>query len=589
MPHRAAAGDRPSMRPGITGRSRTDVDLQNVLKRWRSILLHPVRVVAVVALVAFGSTLVAVARAQTLATSLEAAVARAALRAGQNPQAIRRFDLTLADAVQRALERNRQIAVQRIGPLVRDMQVATANAAFLPVASSGFGFNQDTQPSRSVLDGGGLRGASIVTDQGSYDVGVGQQVKWGGGQYDVTWNSNRLESTNTFTNFNPSLAATMSLTYTQPLLRGFRTDTARTQLVVSRINRDISDIDLEETIVNTLADVRLAYWELVHARAAVDVQQQSLALAEQLVQDNRARVQIGMVGEIEVVQAQAEAALRRQSLAEGVRMRRTNELALKQLIVNGRADELWNAEINPTDQPQRDPIRIDLEAAIRAALDRRTDISRVRRQIAVNNATVENLRDGTLPALDLIGSYRLTGQGGPRLVPSGISFEEILGGTGNVMPGGYGDAIDDIIGVDYPFWSVQVQMTYPLGRSVDEAAYEQARLELRQTEAQLEWIELQIATEVTNAALQIEAFQESIQAAAAARVLAEEQLRAEEIKFEVGLSTNYLVVQMQRELAAAQELELRAVLDYQRATIEFDRAQRASRGSAGVTVVVDGQ
>jgi len=157
-----------------------------------------------------------------------------------------------------------------------------------------------------------------------------------------------------------------------------------------------------------------------------------------------------------------------------------------------------------------------------------------------------------------------------------------------VIPGGYRDAVGDIVGADYPLWSVQVQMSYPLGRSADEAAYERARLELRQNEVQLEWIELQIVGEVTNAALQIEAIQESIQAAAVARELAEEQLRAEEIKFEVGLSTNYLVVQMQRELAAAQELERRAILDYQRAPIEFDRAQRASRASPGVTVVVGG-
>ena len=550
-----------------------------------------VRTLFLVGLVVVGSTLPAAraTQAQPLETALGSAVARAALRAGQDARALRRFDLTLADAVQRALERNRQIAVQRITPLVRDMQVATANAAFLPLASSGFGINQATNPSRSLLDGGGLRGASIVTDQGSYDVGVTQRVGWGGGRYDVTWNSNRLQSTNTFTNFNPSLAATLGFTYTQPLLRGFRTDNERTQLVVSRIDRDISDIDLEETIVNTLADVRLAYWELVHARAAVGVRRQSLELAEQLVRDNRARVEIGMVGEIEIVQARAEAALRRQSLAEAVRVRRTNELALKQLIVGGRSDELWNAEIHPTDEPRTDAIPIDLEAAIRAALDRRTDISRMRRRIDVDDATVRNLRNSTLPALDLIGSYQLTGQGGPRLIPSGSSFEAILGGGGDVVPGGYGDAIGDVIGADYPFWSVQVRMTYPLGRSADEAAYERARLELRQNQAQIEWIELQIAGEVTNAALQMEAIQESIQAATAARELAMEQLRAEEIRFEVGLSTNYLVVQMQRELAAAQELELRAILDYQRAIIEFDRAQRASRGSAGVAVVVGGQ
>ena len=260
-----------------------------------------------------------------------------------------------------------------------------------------------------------------------------------------------------------------------------------------------------------------------------------------------------------------------------------------QLIVDGRSDKLWNAELNPTDEPRTDATPIDLEAAIQAALDRRTDISRVRRQLDINDATVDNLRNRTLPALDLIGSYQLTGQGGPRLVPSGSSFEAILGGTGDVLPGGYTDALGDIVGADYPFWSVQVQMSYPLGRSADEAAYERARLELRQNEAQLQWVELQIVGEVTNAALQIEAIQESIRAATAARALVEEQLRGEEIKFEVGLSTNFLVVQMQRELTAAQELELRAILDYQRALIEFDRAQRASRGGAGVTIVVGGQ
>ena len=121
----------------------------------------------------------------------------------------------------------------------------------------------------------------------------------------------------------------MTLQYTQPLLRGFRTDSRRTQLVVSRINRDISDIDLEETVVNTLADVRLAYWDLVYARAAVGVQRQALALAEQLVADNRVRVEVGTMAPIDVVQAQSEAAARRQSLALAVESQRTRRAGLE--------------------------------------------------------------------------------------------------------------------------------------------------------------------------------------------------------------------------------------------------------------------
>ena len=318
------------------------------------------------------------------------------------------------------------------------------------------------------------------------------------------------------------------------------------------------------------------------------MQQQALELAEQLVRDNRARVEIGTLAPIDVVQAQSEAALRRQLLAQAVQTLRTNELLLKQLIVDGTSDELWDAEINPTDQPQIDAPPIDLDEAIRGALERRTDISRVRQQIDINDAQVDNLRNSTLPALDVVGSYQLTGQGGPRLVPSGSSFEALFGGAGGVIPGGYGDALDNIVDADYPFWSVQLQMTYPLGQSADKAAYERARLQRQQNTAQLRRTELQVASEVTNAAIQIEAIQERIEAAIAARELAEEQLRAEESKFEVGLSTNFLVLQMQRELAFAQDVELRAIFDYQRALIEFDRTQRTSLGAAGITVVVGG-
>ena len=417
-----------------------------------------------------------VVHAQTLDTVIGQGVAAVARLTSQAEQPARRFDLTLDAAVQRALERNLDIAVQRIHPLVQDMQIVAANAAFLPFASSGLILDQATTPNRFVFDGGGLAGQSIVTDLGVYDVAIGQQMKWGGGRYDVAWDSTRWESTNIFSTFNPSFGANMTLQYTQPLLRGFRTDARRTQLVVSRINRDISDIDLEETIVNTLAGVRLAYWDLVYARAAVGVQRQALALAEQLVADNRFRVEVGTMAPIDVVQAQSEAAARRQLLALAVETQRTSELVLKELIVGGTSDALWNAELNPTDQPRIEATPIDLEGAIRMALDRRTDVSRARRQLDANEATADNLRNSTLPALDLVGSYQLTGQGGPRRVPAGNSFEDLFGGAGGVVPGGYGDALQSVANADYPVWRVQLQMTYPLGQSADRAAYERARL-----------------------------------------------------------------------------------------------------------------
>ena len=137
-------------------------------------------------------------------------------------------------------------------------------------------------------------------------------------------------------------------------------------------------------------------------------------------------------------------------------------------------------------------------------------------------------------------------------------------------------------------WNVQLQLTYPLGLSSQKAAHARAQLQLQQTQAQIRQIELQIATEVTNAALQIDSIQKRIDASRTARELAEEQLAAEESKFEVGMSTNFFVVQAQRDLATAQDIELRAILDYQNAVIEFERVQQTSLGRAGISIVGGG-
>ena len=500
---------------------------------------------------------------------------------GSPLQAHRVFDLTVDDAIERALDRNLDIAVERLNPQLQDMSIAEANAAFMPNLNSNFDLGRSLSPSRSQLDGAGrLRERPVDTETGAAGLGIEQATKWYGGRYSVNWDNGRTETNNVFFSYNPSFRSSVALSYTQPLLRGRRIDGPRRQLLVSQLNRDISDIDLRETVTNTVAEVRRAYWELVYAKASVDVQLQALELAEQLVRDNRARVEIGTMAPIDIVQAQSEAAQRRQTLAEAEQNLRTAELVLKQLIVGGTDDELWRAEVNTVDQPVLDQGPIDVDAAIRSALDARTDISRTRRQQDINDVTLRNLENDTLPALDLVGSFRLQGQGGTQLI------SDFLGGNPvQAFPGGYRDALDHLLNVDYPDWTVQLQLSYPLGQSAQRAAHARAQLQIRQTRAQLRQLELQIATEVTSAAVQIQSVQQRIDAARAARELAEEQLAAEESKFEVGTSTNFFVVQTQRDLATARDSELRAILDYQNAVIEFERVQQTSLSRAGISII----
>ncbi len=165
----------------------------------------------------------------------------------------------------------------------------------------------------------------------------------------------------------------------------------------------------------------------------------NLELSSKLVVDNKAKVEIGTMAPIDVVQAQAEEATRRQALVNAEATRRTNELALKRLIVGGTDDDLWNATIEPTDRPATTPEPIDLEGAVRNALANRVDLAVNKRNLDQNEISVRNLRNATLPDLDLIGNYNLQGRGGTE-----FQFDRFGGPIIGTIPGGYFDALSTI-------------------------------------------------------------------------------------------------------------------------------------------------
>src|ERR1051325_5445954 len=218
------------------------------------------------------------------------------------PAAGPRVALTLDEAVKLALERNLDIAVQRVNPEISDLAVATASAAYLPnLTSTLLTQGQTTASTNSIA--GGSAAAAVVNDATNWNGGVAQNLKWGGGAYSVALNNTRATSTSTVTLSTPSYTPLWTAQYTQPLLRGFRTDATRQQLQVTKINRDISDVQLKSTITNTLSNVRNAYWDYVFAVQSVDVAKQTLDLANKQVEDNQTRVQVGTMAPIDVVQA----------------------------------------------------------------------------------------------------------------------------------------------------------------------------------------------------------------------------------------------------------------------------------------------
>jgi outer membrane protein TolC len=492
-----------------------------------------------------------------------------------------RVSLTLEDAVKRALENNLDIAVQRIGQQTFDVTMASIRSVYSPTVSSLIS-NQSSKFASTTTISGGQTGATINNSTFTFNGGLVQDVPWGGGSFSATLDNRRSETSNRTATINPSYQPTWSATYNQPLLRDFKIDATRQQLLVTRINQDISDIELQQTTMNTIADVRNAYWDYVFAVQSVDVARQSLMLADELLRNNQTKVEIGTMAPIDVVQAQSQAAQQRQALVTAEGTRRTAEIALKRLIVSGTADPLWTATIEPVDRPDFRPEPIDVASATQKALSSRTDVLQARKNLEANDVTMRLLNNQNLPQVDLQTRYATTGIGGTRLITrgGGVDRGEII----DIDPGGYLDALNTLLRNRLPTWSLALNVSYNLGTSETDASIARARIQQSQIEVQLRQLDLQVTSDVSNAAILVQNAAERVQAAQASRDLAQQQLDAENSKFGVGMSTNYQVVLAQRDLATAQNVELQAVLAYRKAIVDFERVQQT--GTAGNIMLI---
>jgi HAE1 family hydrophobic/amphiphilic exporter-1 len=491
--------------------------------------------------------------------------------------------LTLDEAVKMGLEHNLDIKVDRLEPQIADERVGQARAVFVPTLSTSVTRNSQLAPPSSFLVGT----AGVQTILGSAGIGMSQRLPWFGASYAIGWDGSHSTSTSLFTNFNPTLTARFQVAFSQPLLKDFRIDASRQQLIVSKRNRDISDTRFRETVVRTLADVKRAYWDVVAARALVEVQQKSLDLARDLVRINRARVEVGQAPPLDLVSARAEEAQREEGLTIAEVNARQAEDRLRVLILDPSSDAFWTTAIDPIDRPDLMASVPDVDAVILRALERRQDLVRARRELENAETAASFYHNQTLPDVRLQVNVLGNGLAGTRLIRTG-GFPGTQTGT---EPVPFSDALRQVLHLEYPTWTVGINISYPLGRGLEEASLARSRLELEQAHARLQSTELRVVRQLRQAAWQIEMNAKRIGTSRAARALAEERLNAEQKRFEVGMSTSFLVVQAQRDLAQARNNELSAMLDYVRAVIDFEMLQEAGpaqQSSTASTLSVTG-
>lgn len=477
------------------------------------------------------------------------------------------FSLSLEEGILKTLKNNLGLAVEIITPEIADISVSLASEKFMPALSFNLNKQDTNSASYSFLDASEI----VSTLQNDYSFQISQLIPTGG-NFLLSLNGYMSDTNRRFQNINPRYGSTLRFSFSQPLLRDFGFKMNRREIIIAQNNRDISEMNSNRSFEDAIYSVKDAYWNLVYSIENLKVRRQSLSLARELLEKNRAEIEAGTLAPIEILTAQADVATREADILEAEAMVKNNEDLLK-TIINLPA-EVENAEtvkIVPTDSPSVTRKDLSLEKALFAAMENRPDLLATRIDLRNKELNLSYAKNQLFPDLRFQASYWSPGISGDQILYEGGNAltGEIIG----KIPGAGSDALKDAFNFKYKNWSVGVTVSYPLNNLLSRALYAQAKLSLEQARLRLKNQEQQTFLEIKTAVRAVQTNFQRVEAYRVARELAQKKLEAEEEKFKVGLSTNYFILQYQRDLASAQIMELKSIVDYSVSLAYLDRVQ----------------
>jgi outer membrane protein TolC len=439
-----------------------------------------------------------------------------------------RMRLTLDEAISIGLERNLSLVVERYRTSEAGLILWGNQGIYDPNLTVDLSNWEDTSPQASQLDGAEVR----EQEAQRWDFGINKLFS-SGGQGSIAWNNSRFETNSQFATLNPSYSVDFDLNFTQPLMRDFGRLATNYQIRVAQTNIDISQEAFELQVINTLQEIVDAYLNLLDARAQLEVAEESLALAQQLHEQNRIRVDVGTLAPLELVQSEAGVATREEEIIRARAAVGDSEDRLRQLM-NLPPGELWETEIVPETDPELEPIDIDIDEAIGTALAERPELRSKRLAQENLDLDVQFFTNQQKPRVDLAVTYGLNGLGGDltlREFPSGDILAQAAGD--------YGDALDQITDGEFDTWAIALNLAYPLNNRSARAQTALAEVSFERGQAELRDLELGVSTEVRRIARLVDAAAQARESARVSRRLEEKNLDAEQKRFNNGMSTSF--------------------------------------------------
>src|SRR5258707_1197454 len=375
-----------------------------------------------------------------------------------------KLELTLQDAVELALENSMDIAVSRYNPWFADTDIlqteaggqpfgitgaevrqSFANVPFLnydPTITSQISYDDRLTPvNNPLISGTGTaQAASLSSHAATYSNSVTDGFSTGT-TATLAWNNTRSSSGSTFNFFNPDVSSALVVTLQQQLLNGFGRFINRRNIMIAKNNRKLADYVFEAQAITTVTSTITAYWELVFARANVEVFQQAVATSQRLYGDNKKQLEIGTMAPLDVTRAEAQLATDQQNLIIAQTAKLQDEQILKNAISKDPlAPNFINVEVIPTDKatPPEATEAPSFEESIKEAFQKRPEL--LEQQINITNAGIDARATGIalLPTATLFAQYTSQGLAGVSPItgtPTTGAGAAIVDANGNPIAG----------------------------------------------------------------------------------------------------------------------------------------------------------
>jgi outer membrane protein TolC len=493
-----------------------------------------------------------------------------------------RLQLSLAEAIDLALQNNLDVEVQRFDPLIAGELETEAWGAYDPELFSEFGYSDIDEPTGFTLEG------STVNSSDSYDGfgGFRGLLPYLGSQYSVQFGGERVTSNLPVQSFSPEYRSSYLLAITQPLMRGLIWNEAWTRVKRQRVLYDESLENFTRRLMDTVQQVEDAYWNLIATSEQKRVAEKSLETAKALLSQTKTQYDVGVVSKVEVVEAEAGVADRDFNLIVADNLYRTAQDQVINLVLGVGLTADSALRIEPSDAP-KDYVAysVDTEEATQRAFEKRPELKLADDAIERQKIESRFARNSRLPQLDAQLSYGnrgLTGRQNPNLIDPNTGLPPL----GIIVPeGDFGDTTNDFLTGDAADqFAARALLSIPLPNTAARARVSQAELALRRATSERKRLEQNIILEVRKFVRDLESAQEGIRAAERRRVASEEQLRAERIRLEYGESTPFDVLQREQDLVQAESEKIEALRIYRVSATDLDRAQGTILNSNNVVV-----